>query len=331
VISLKGKHILYFAPKFFGYEADIAQELLRRGALLDILPDRIFDSPLMTAVTKLKRNWVIFFANRIYRKKIKAFARTNYDMLFVVNGQTLSKEILDELRVQHPKAEFVLYMWDSIKNRPSAIENLNCFDVCFTFDPEDAEQFAMRFRPLFFSKGFERNGEVDNQYDVSFVGTAHSDRYEVVKAVSMQLPATIKPYWYLFLQAPWVYYYYKLTNASFKYAKKNDFQFKPIGKVELQRIFFSSRIILDIEHPKQTGLTMRTFETLGNAKKLITTNSKVHEYDFFSAENICVIDRYNPIVPSSFFISNYVSLPPAIYQKYSLEGWLDEILSYCLN
>lgn len=331
MIFLQGKCILYFAPKFFGYESDIAQELSRRGAELDILPDRLFDSPFMTAVTKLRRDWVIPAVNRVYRQKIKAFARTKYDMVFVVNGQTLSKEILHELRYQYPTAQFVLYMWDAIKNRQSAIDNLEFFDVCFTFDREDAEQFSMRFRPLFFSKGFERNAEDSEGYDVSFVGTAHTDRYEVVKAVSEQLPATIKPYWYLFLQAPWVFYYYKLTNPAYKWAKKSDFQFKPIAKAELQRVFFTSRIILDIEHPNQTGLTMRTFEALGSAKKLITTNSKVREYDFFSPENICVIDRHKPIIPASFFSSSYVPLPSAVYRKYSLEGWLDEILLYCIK
>lgn len=331
VISLEGKRILYFAPKFFGYELEIAGELSNRGAELDILPDRIFDSPFMTAVTKLRRDWVIPAANRIYREKINAFARTKYDMVFVVNGQTLSKELLHELRLQYPTAQFILYMWDAIKNRRSAIDNLEFFDACFTFDREDASKFSMQFRPLFFSKGFERNALDTEEYDVSFVGTAHTDRYAVVRAVSEQLPVTLKSYWYLFLQAPWVYYYYRLTNPAYKGAIKSDFQFQPVAKAELQKVFFSSRTILDIEHPNQTGLTMRTFETLGSAKKLITTNVKINEYDFFSSENICVIDRQRPTIPASFFTSAYAPLSTDLYRKYSLKGWLDEILSHCLQ
>ncbi|MGI9316194.1 MAG: capsular biosynthesis protein CpsH, partial [bacterium] len=146
------------------------------------------------------------------------------------------------------------------------------------------------------------------------------------KAVFKQLPEKARKYNYLFLQAPWVYYYYKLTNPSYKGALRSEFRFTPVPKAEVQRVFYSSRSILDIEHPNQSGLTMRTFETLGCAKKLITTNSKVSQYDFYMPENISIIERHNPVIPDNFFSTNYKPLSPSLYQKYSLEGWLDEIL-----
>lgn len=329
MVSLQGKRVLYFAPKFFGYDSVIAEEFIRRGALLDMLPDRVFDSPLMTGVTKLRRNWVIPAANKFYRDKIGGFARKHYDMVFVVNGQTLSKEILQELRVQYPAATFVLYMWDAIKNRRSAIDNLNCFDACFTFDLEDAEYYKMIFRPLFFSKGFEKKSTNAYLYNISFVGTAHTDRYKLVKSVTSQLPAEIKHYWYLYLQAPWVFYYYKLVNPAYQQAQRSEFIFHPLTNEDVQNIFFASQSILDVEHPGQKGLTIRTIETLGSSKKLITTNEKIREYDFFSAENICVIDRKKPVITRDFFASDYSPVPPDIYRKYSLAGWLDEILLHC--
>jgi hypothetical protein len=329
VISLQGKRVLYFAPKFFGYDSVIAEEFIRRGALLDMLPDRVFDSPLMTGITKLRRNWVIPAANKFYRNKIECFARERYDMVFVVNGQTLSKEILQELRIQYPSATFVLYMWDAIKNRQSTIDNLDCFDACFTFDMEDSEHYKMIFRPLFFSKGFEKQSANSYLYNISFVGTAHTDRYKLVKSVTSNLPSGIKHYWYLYLQAPWVFYYYKLVNPAYQSARRSEFMFKPILKEEVQNIFFTSQAILDIEHPGQKGLTIRTIETLGSSKKLITTNEKIREYDFFSADNICVIDRKKPLIAKNFFSTDYSSVTPNIYRKYSLAGWLDEILSHC--
>lgn len=75
----------------------------------------------------------------------------------------------------------------------------------------------------------------------------------------------------------------------------------------------------------QNGLTMRTIEALGSFKKLVTTNREIMDYDFYSANNVCVMDRKNPRVPKSFFASDYSTIAQDTYYKYSLEGWLDEI------
>jgi hypothetical protein len=86
-------------------------------------------------------------------------------------------------------------------------------------------------------------------------------------------------------------------------------------------------MILDIEHPKQTGLTIRTLETLGARKKLITTNSSVKDYDFYRDSNICVVDRNDPVIPQCFFDTPYQDVSDAIFNRYRLSGWMDEIIS----
>ena len=93
----------------------------------------------------------------------------------------------------------------------------------------------------------------------------------------------------------------------------------------MQDIFLNSKIILDIEHPNQKGLTMRTFESLGAGKKLITTNATVKEMDFYNANNIVVIDRDHPAIPMSFFKENYVKVDASTYARYSLRSWVTEI------
>lgn len=72
---------------------------------------------------------------------------------------------------------------------------------------------------------------------------------------------------------------------------------------------------------------MRTFETLGAGKKLVTTNASVRGHDFFDERNILVIDRLAPRIPSEFFEVPPVELGPAIRTRYSIAGWLDELLS----
>ena len=323
---LENKKVLYVAPVFFGYENEIKGELERQGAEVTFLLDRPFNSVFLKALTRARREWVIGAADRYYKKKL-ASIDAEFDYVFVVNGQTLSKETLRDWRQRFPSAKFILYMWDSFSNRQQMVGNLEYFDSVFSFDKNDAQEFGVHFRPLFFSKGFETTEQVVAEFDISFIGTAHTDRFSIVQKIDRQLGASVKKYWYLFLQANWVYWFYRLTNASFRNAKRSDFQFNSISKSEVQRVFNLSKVILDIEHPQQTGLTMRTLETLGARKKLVTTNSSVKLYDFYNEENICVIDRSAPSIPLAFFDKPYKQVEPLVYRKYSLVGWVDEIIN----
>jgi hypothetical protein len=324
--GLAGKKILYVAPRFFGYESEIESELTRQGADVCFLLDRPFDSPFLKALTKVWRGSVIGTADKYYREGVSKFSGVKFDYVFVVNGQTLSKDTLTSWKKLYPAAKFVLYMWDSFGNRKWAVDNLAFFDYAFTFDAIDAKKYNINFRPLFFSSGFEKEQQKVFSYDISFIGTAHTDRYSVISKINQKLPVGAKKFLYLYLQAKWVYWFCRLTNSAFRHSSISDFKFDPISKPEVQRVFDQSKAILDIEHPNQTGLTMRTLETLGARKKLITTNSNVRNYDFYKESNICIVDRHNPVVNDGFLDLPYDDVPETIFHRYRLAGWMEEIV-----
>lgn len=326
--DLLGKKVLFVGPQTFGYETEIVNEMRRQGAEIDFLPDRPFTSPLMKAVMRVRREWVLPLADRFVLNSVEAFGRSSYDLVFVIGGEGLSAKTLPKLRAFFPTATFVLYLWDSLSNKRQLDRNLPFFDQCITFDANDAKAFGMKFRPLFFSPGFARGPSTAFQYHLSFIGTAHSDRFKIVSNLLAVLPENTVFHRYLYLQAPWMFWVHKLGNSAYRNASMKDFRFNPLAKAEVQNVFFNSLAVLDIEHPGQTGLTMRTFETMGANKKLITTNALVKETDFYNYENILVIDRATtPKIPDSFFATPYVPLEGALYQKYSLAGWLNDVLS----
>jgi hypothetical protein len=86
--------------------------------------------------------------------------------------------------------------------------------------------------------------------------------------------------------------------------------------------------VLDIQHPRQTGLTMRTLEALGAGKKLVTTNVQVKEYDFYDERQVRVVDRMNPSVglDLEFFKKDdfFVSLEKI--DSCSIGNWLKGII-----
>jgi hypothetical protein len=318
---------LLITPTFFGIEHEIAAELQRRGFSVDFLPDRPFESPFLKAIGRLSRASMLRTADRFYQSHLDNKGRPDYDLVLVIVGEGLSQRLLTRMRAALPRARFILYMWDSLTGRKSGVaDNLSLFDRCLTFDPSDARHFGLQLRPLFYTPTFDLPPQLDPAYDLSFVGTIHSDRYEVITKVARQIGAHRRCYWYLYLQAQWVYAFYRTVRPSFWNTRSGDFRFAPLTRTDVTRIFMDSRAVLDIEHPTQTGLTLRTFEALGARKKLITTNSLVRNYDFFDPRNTCVIDRTTARFDERFLDTAYVEPPPEIRARYSLAGWADEVL-----
>ena len=322
--KLKGKTVIYIAPVFFGYDEAIEQELKLRGAVVIRLHDRPFKSSLMKAFSQLFPKIMAQFLDAYYLKCLRDI-RDDFDYVLVVNGQTISPRIVKKLKSKNPKAICILYMWDSMKNRAVRDDFALEFDKKYSFDQDAVLLKDFEFRPLFYMPRIQSDSiSLDQQFLISFVGTAHSDRYEVIKRVSKQFTPS-ELYLYLYLQAPWVYWWYKLSNISFRESSIKDFEFKPIGKIDLDRVFNNSHAVLDVEHPDQTGLTIRTFDAIVAGKKKITTNKTIQNYDFFEFGNICVIDRLQPEVPKKFFSKKFTPYSQSILKKYSVSGWVDEV------
>lgn len=324
---LEGKRLLFVAPPFFGYYKEIINEIQSRGGIVDWLPDSPLDYPIGKTITRFAPKLVSHVADRIYSVLLSDYGASSYDYVLVINGQTLSAKLLKSLRASFPAASFILYMWDSVANRRHISGNFAFFDRILSFDPADADFYGLCLRPLFYTPQFSVSyPHASFAYDLSFVGTAHSDRYDVISRLTHKLPPAIHAFWYLYLQAPWVFHVYRLLKPSMRRSRLDEFRFMTLSMSAVNDIFMASRAVLDINHPRQLGLTMRTLETLGASKKLVTTNATICDYDFYDPANIAVIDRCSPSIPLDFLLSAYSPLAPGILSRYSLAGWLDEVL-----
>jgi hypothetical protein len=67
--------------------------------------------------------------------------------------------------------------------------------------------------------------------------------------------------------------------------------FVPFSKREISDLFRQSKVVIDITHPNQVGLTSRTFEALRSGSKLATNNvhCRILEADFPS--RVFLLDR----------------------------------------
>ena len=323
---LNGKKILYFSPLFFGYEQAIKSTLEHQfGAQVDFYDDR----PSNDIWTKI---FIRLNLKSFVQRKIDAYYSTifhnittiAYDYIFIVSPETLGFHELKQIKALQPRATFILYMWDSFQNKNS-LNTLTLFDRVVTFDPNDAKIYNLIFHPLFYIEDYASATANDLKlYDICCIITAHSDRYSVtqkVKEYAQKL--SLKMFTFLYLNSKLMYWGRRIFVRKYQYGSIDDFSFSPMSQNEIISIIAQSKAVLDINHPSQIGLTMRTFEVLGAQKKLITTNHNITSYDFYDENNILVIDRENPILNSVFFNTPYHSLEPSIYASYSLHNWIN--------
>lgn len=328
--KLEGKRILFIAPAFFGYEQKIADEMVELGAKVDFFDERSIKSSYERALLKINPKILNKKTINYYNQILTTISNIDYDYVFVIKCEMMPVEIIKRLKNIFKKAIFCLYLYDSLANIKGVTAKLDYFDRVLSFDVEDTSRWPnMIFRPLFFIDDYKIDfyQEEDYRFDVSFIGTIHSDRFKVIKEVKkLANKKQYEYYFYCYLQSRFIYYLYKLTKKEFNGVKQEEFQFTKIHSSEIVKVINKTKVVLDIQHPKQTGLTMRTIEMIGMNKKLITTNQSIRQYDFYNPENIAIIDRNAIEIPDGFLDMSYQKIQEDIYNKYSLEYWIIDVL-----
>lgn len=327
--------VLFIAPQFFGYEQEIKRELEQAGCHVDWFDDRPSTTPIVKALIRFKPELIGFYSDRYFDRILDHIKGVQYDAVFIIKGEAISIPHLKLLRENQAQAKFLYYTWDSFKNFKNGQDKLNFFDKAYSFDPDDCITHpTILHLPLFYINAYERIASVTQHHasiiDLLFLGSIHSDRYSVIQRIwtaARSVKPDIKLYDHFFYQSRWVFALRKLFDPLFRNIPWHAVKWAPLNTDKTLLLIQNSQIIVDVNHPQQKGLTMRTIESLGAHKKLITTNKDVLSYDFYEADNILVIDRCTPIIPQQFLTMKYTPLSTEIYSKYSLASWLREIFS----
>ena len=332
-LSLKGKHILFISAQFFGYQSVIRDAMTSAGAIVDYFDERPANNAFVKAAIRINRNILSSYINRYYENIIKRTQSVPYDYIFFIKCESVSPTHIEALKNIHPKAKFIVYHWDSYANNRNAKVVAPYFDRILSFDKNDSIKYNLQFLPLFYTPEYAQIAkmEVPMKYDMLFIGTVHSDRFHIIKRIEEIIDNRGgKSFTWFYFPSNLLYYKMWFMDKSIRKVSQKIFHYQSIGRKALVDSFASARIIVDIQHPKQTGLTMRCIETLGAKKKLVTTNEHIKNYDFYNPNNILIIDRANPKISEDFLVKPYEDIPIEIYERYSLNGWLSQIF-YGLN
>lgn len=314
---------------FFNYENLIKEEMVAMGADVDLYDERPSNSFYSKAIIRLKRSLHQVKIDKHYRNIIEEIKNKRYDFFLLIKGEVVPIFFLEFLRKVNPKIIFIYYTYDSFKNNPNGLSILSFFDRKFTFDRADAKEYNLSFRPLFYASAYATVNQQENntfKYDLAFIGTAHSDRYTISQKLNDWCENyNLKMFNFYFSPSEALFKFKKITDKNFKNFDEQKISFKSLGHNEIVEIYKDAKAILDINHPGQIGLTMRTFETLGAGRKLITTNSDIKSYPFYNENNIYVLDRQKPNLTKEFFEKEFEDIEREVYFSMSLKGWIKEL------
>jgi hypothetical protein len=318
--------LLFISPKFNNYHALILNEM----SAMTIEADFFYDKPqgLIYRTLSFISSSVKKYLNKLYLNGIiKTIKDKEYSHVLVIKGTILDEEFMITLREFFPDANFIMYQWDSTLTHNSFMRIANFFDNVFTFDMNDSNDYNFEYLPLFFSGLYENlTKKINPEFDLVFVGEFYpdSDRLTLVKKIAHYMEEQNLNFYYSLR----VEFFALLKFILFRQLKLRDLPHISVGRISQDRVidlYSNSSAVLDIEHLKQNGLTIRSMEVLGAGLKLITTNKNIIYEDFFSKKSIVVLDRENINLDITFFNNDQIA---PIDKKYSLKSWLSHILQY---
>ncbi|UYW00343.1 hypothetical protein K5I29_07115 [Flavobacterium agricola] len=255
------------------------------------------------AKTFLKKNIKhVFYGKQILKKLGNA---PKQDLIITIKGDFIDCKSLKAFKKHTTHS--VGFFNDSATRCPRIKKAGTCFDVTFSFDPEDCKQFGFYFLPNWI---YTSPCKVKSYKYVIFNICSAGKRVKFIDKLAAQFKALQLPYKLLVFDS-----------KKRKSYKNIEVITKKLSLDQVEELEKQAQILLDIAREKQMGLSFRIFESLGYQKKIITTNKDIVNYDFYNPQNCLILNEDLIEIDKQFFETDYVPLSPNIYEKYTVKGW----------
>lgn len=326
------EYTLVIMPLFYGYSIEIKNELEKKHYLVDLL----YEQPgtiTFLIIRNLNRLFKTSFFYSIFLSilYLKLLIRNRkYKYVIVIRGNILTASFINRIKEKflQPDGRTIFYTWDSLIYLNHQGKLANVFDKKFSFDSDDVyNDNTWILHPLFYLNIYDYANSRNipsKTYDICCISGFNEYRYSFLKTLAASNPH-LKFYFFLYIDKTLLEYKKKRDNF-YSNLDLSWLSFDILSPEEVVKICNSSFAILDITDKKQSGLSMRTIESVGLNQKLITNNIKVKEYDFYNNNNIWVLENNNIVIPKSWLQSKYV-FNEEIRKRYSLSNWVDTLLS----
>ena len=232
-----------------------------------------------------------------------------YDTIIVFDSLECMS-ILDDIHRRNPNIRIIMWYWNIIKKKWRIPKKKDYIEY-WSFDDNDCEKYNMRKNNQFLVTSPIRLDVP--QMDFLFVGV-DKGRGNLLSDINLK----IKKEGFLT-----DFFVVKDKRTSEKARKSFCYYEKPISYEQILEKIGNSRCIIDVGQKEQNGLTIRTLEAMFYQKKMLTTNRKISEEEFYDKDNVFIWGKDNIEDLKAFMDAPIKSIPDDILRKYSFKGWLE--------
>lgn len=331
-MKLDGKKILLIAPSYFGYENAIKETLERDGAIVTFIKENLdYNSKFNKLVGYFSKKIADEIRVKQFMQELKICEQEKFHIIFGIRLNCFNQVLMEYIKEHQPEARILLYFWDSARNMKDPFTVADYADEVFSFDRKDCLNYGWKHRPLFYLKEYSNIKECskkDTEINTLFcIASLSEERARLAMRIKELITSRNVKLDLNFYMPAYLYWKRKLFNKEYKDYSFDNVLTQPMLNNEILDRIKECDVVLDICHSSQTGLTMRTIETLGAGKRLITNNKDIIHYDFYNKNNVFVLEEINEDLINFIENGEYEEISTEIYQRYSLEEWINEVLS----
>lgn len=310
---------------FWGYDAHIVEILKEKGIeanhiKIGAVSYENFGERLTNLFSK-----VFLGKNLKYQKRQKFVIEQldklgHQDQILVLNADTFDHSTLEYMKKCANR--FITFLYDNLDRCPVQ-DKLHFFDKIYSFDDKDIEKHGFERLTNYNYLPFLSQEKQNPSEDALYITSYDKKRIKQLDILSQKFEELrLKFDLYVIGKKSW-------KNQLMKPFSKNKIVFtrKRINHENLPEFYKRTKVILDLMRENQYGLSFRVFEAMALEKKIITDNEKIKNYDFYNPNNILVLNKDFSNITKEFFETPYQSLPEEIYEKYTLEKWVERVFN----
>ena len=246
---------------------------------------------------------------------LSVFKEDAFDFALIIRPDIYPIQILNSLNKLSKMT--IAYQWDGVERFYGTKERIPIFDKFFVFDPNDFYKYKSIYKNIYMTSNFYSNFEPElsaEESDIYYLGANQKNRILQLKEILCLI--NLKKHKFK------IY----ILNKKNKHQIESPIKFihHPISYEQNLANVKNTKILIDIKVPEHDGLSFRFYECIKYQTKIITTNKTVRNYNFYNSNNIFIIGIDNNL--SEFINSNYLPIEKNIYESYSFENWITNII-----
>lgn len=310
---------------FWEYDAHIVEALRKKG-----IEANHIDIGKVTYLN-IKERFINFLSKTFFKKNLKEIKRQDFiisqlnklghqDQILVVAPHSIEISTLEQIKKSTDR--LITFLYDNLERFPVQ-DKLHFFDKIFSFDDYDVEKHGFEKLTNYNYLSYLPQEKQTPENDVLYITSYDKKRVKQIIELAKKFKSlNLKFKNFILIKKIWRKPLDRILLKDIIH-----FQFERIPHSKLPQYYQSTKVILDLMRHNQYGLSFRVFEAMALEKKIITDNEKIKEYDFYNPNNILILNEKLDNISIEFFQTPYEKLPQNVYQKYTIDEWVNRVFN----